>query len=558
MIVISGLIVIHIILDLHRILHRWPMGDPVFLIDIVLGVSLIILLLEATRRTIGSLLTIIIIMFLLYTYFGKYVPGVFNHPGYPIGRIVDYMYLTLDGIYGIPIAASSTYVFLFVLFGEFLGKSGAGDFFIDFANALTGRARGGPAKVAVVSSAMFGMISGSPVSNVVTTGSFTIPMMKRMGYQNYFAGAVEAVASTGGAIMPPVMGIAAFLMAEVTGIPYKNICIAAIFPALLYYLSCGTQVHLRAIRLDLKGLTKEQLPSLKKTIINGFHFLIPPAALITLLMRGLDPTSTAFYSILVTILVSYRRKDTRMGIHEIIECLIGGAKIGTMVVVACGAAGMVVAGISLTGFGGKVAAGMIAYLGGNLFGAMMITGVVCIILGMGMPVAAAYILTAVLMTPAMIKLGVPLLSAHLFAVYYSVISAITPPVAVAAYAAAGLADANPNEVGWAATRLGLAGFVVPFMFVFEPALLLQGNILTLIWAVITASIGVISLAAGVEGWFFRDSTKIERIFFVIGGLNLVYPGLKTDLIGFACVAAGIVFQTKGWLWAKSREDKHSL
>lgn len=533
---------IYFIVNNDRISFRKSMFDPLTSLDIFFGLVYIVLSFEAARRTIGAPIVIVVSFFILYALFGHNLSGLWAHRVLSVTDVIDQLSFTLNGIWGSPIAVASTFVFIFVLFGAFLQKSGAGNFFFDISSALTGSARGGPAKVAIFASALFGTISGSPTANVVTTGSFTIPMSKRLGYRPAFAGAVEAVASTGGSIMPPVMGSSAFLMAEVTGIPYGKIVIAAIIPALLYYLSLFMMVHFEAVRTNLPRQNKEDIPKARDVMAKGWQYLIPLAVMTWLLIIGKSPSLTGVYAILAVIAVSWFRRDTRMGIKEILEALEDGAKTSVPVTTACAAAGMVIAGIVSTGLGGKLTSIILGATNGLMFPTLLVTMMICIILGMGMPVAAAYVLTAMLAAPALMAMGVPKISAHLFIVYFSIISAITPPVAVAAFAAAGIADANPNRVGFEATRLGIAAFIVPFMFVAQPALLMQGPVLPIIQSAITASIGVTLLAGGVIGWFVTRTSWPERILLMIAGLALIDPGALTDAIGIGIGVAIFFYQ----------------
>ena len=519
-----------------HILGRFPMADPLTLLDFLFGAAFIILTFEAVRRTLGPALAIVIALLSAYTFLGPYIPGTFNHRGLSISEFVDGMCYTVNGILGSPVAVSSTFVFLFVTFGAFLSESGGGDFFFDLSNAIAGKASGGAAKVAVIASALFGTISGSPTSDVVTTGTFTIPMMRRLGYKREFAGAVEAVASTGGSILPPVMGSAAFLMVEVAGIDYAKICAAAAFPGILYYIALAIMVHLEAKKLGLKGLPADQVPKVGEVLKKGFHFMIPLTVMIGFLIAGRSPSYVAITSIGAVVVVSWLRKESRMGPRRIYRAMVKGAMTGVIVSSACAGAGLVVGGIMSTGLGGKFTSLIMTIGEGHLFISLVLTMVVCIILGMGMPVAAAYMLTVVLTVPALLGLGVSLMSAHLFAVYFSVMSAITPPVAVAAYAASGFAEADPVKIGWQAVRLGVISFIVPYIFVYNPSLLLVGtSFLHIIFSILTAVIGVGALSVGMQGWFTGKISIIQRLFFLFGGLALIYPGVISSAFGAVIV-----------------------
>lgn len=526
---------IYIYINLTRIETRPALADPLRNIEILLGLLLIVIVLEITRRKLGWSLVGIAFFFIIYTIYGRYVPGWFQHSGYKISMVIDHLVFTYEGIFGVAIHATSTYVFMFIAFGIFFTKSGAGNFLFDFSNALVGSTKGGPAKIAVIASAFFGMISGSPSSNVATTGSVTIPLMKRLGYNPIFAAAVEAVASTGGAILPPIMGSAVFIMAEVTGIPYIEIAKKAIIPGILYFLGVGVMVHLRACKVGIEGLPKEKIPSLKKVLKEGWYYCLPIIVLLYLLLSGFTLMKTALYTIACTIIVSWLNKNSRMGIKEILEAMSEVSIVMVGLVAACAAAGIIMSSLMLTGAAGKITSLALSLTGESFFLVLLMSAIVCIVFGMGIVLPAAYLLTATLMAPAMISLGLDVLTAHLFIVYFAAISAITPPVAVAAYVAGGIADCNPTSVGWASVKLGTTAYILPFMFAYEPVLLLQnGTIPQYIWAAISAFIGVIFLAIAVEGWYRYEINVIGRIVLFISALFVVYPGFLTDIMGFMC------------------------
>ena len=525
-----------------RIQNHWPMIDLLTTLDLFFGVILFLLVLDVTRRVIGWPIVIIAALFTLYALAGHHVPGSFSHREFSVMEFLDQMIYTINGVYGAPLAVAATYVYLFVLFGIVLFHSGAGEFFISLAKALAAGARGGAAKVGVISCGLFGMISGSPTSDAVTTGTFTIPMMKRMGYRPAEAGAIVAVAATGGSVMPPVMGSAAFLMSEFTGIRYIEIAIAAAVPALLYYLGVMAQIHFLALRKNLETFREEDEPGFWQLCARNLHFFIPLGALAALLALGRNPTTAAAVAIVLTLAVSWVRRETRMNWRRIADALEETARAAVVVVAATASAGILVGTIGMTGVGGKFTGLLFEAAGETLLIALLITMIVCIVLGMGMPVPSAYILTAVVAAPALIRLGVPTLPAHLFILYFAVMSAITPPVAVAAFAAAGIADANPYRIGFRAVRLGIVAFVVPFLFVYQPALLLIGNPVAVILAVLTAAAGVIELAAGLEGWLILQAAGWERALWIAGGLLMIVPGLYTDLGGLALVAVPLASQ----------------
>ena len=485
---------------------RIPIVDPLSNLDLFFGAVFVVLSIEAARRTIGIPIVIIIFLGIGYALWGHHLEGLLWHREFSFSEVIEDLAYSFNGLWGSPISVAASFVYMFLLFGAFLQKAGAGEFFFKLSTALAGRTRGGPAKVAVLASAFFGTISGSPTANVVTTGTFTIPVSKRSGYTPSFAAAVEAAASTGGSILPPIMGSSAFLMAAITQIPYVEIVIAAVVPAILYYLSLLTMVHFEAIRLDLPRAKEEEIPKALDVLKEGWYYFIPLIVLVLFLLMGYSASRTGFYGILSIIIVSWFRKSTRMGFKKMFEAMIDGARSSIPVTTACAAAGLVISGIMSTGLGGKLTSIVLGLTEGMLLPTLILVMLICIVLGMGMPVAAAYILTAMLAAPALMELGVSLMSAHLFIVYYSIFSAITPPVAVAAYAAAGIAEANPNRVGLEAVRLGLVGFIVPFMFVLEPALLLDGSISNIIISFVTALIGVVSLGAG-DYWLVCHKSK---------------------------------------------------
>ena len=541
---LSALAGLYYLFHFARIQFRWPMIDPLTPVDLFFGIVILVLVLDLTRRIVGWAVFLIAVVFSLYVLAGHLLPGTFSHRHFTFSEFVDQMVFTINGVFGAPLAVAATYVYLFVLFGVALFHSGAGEFFVGLAQSLAARARGGAAKVAVISCGLFGMFSGSPTSDAVTTGTFTIPFMKRMGYRAAEAGAIVAVAATGGGIMPPIMGSAAFLMAEFTGIRYVNIAIAATLPGILYYLCPLAQLHFQALKLNRESAPEESGPPLQVLLAKNWHFLVPIVALSWLLLRGTTPTKAAAVAFALTVLVSWTRRETRMGFRQVAAALEESAQAVVVVVAATASAGILVGAFGITGLGGKFSGLLFEVAGQNLLPALLITMVICLILGMGMPTPSAYILTAVVAAPALIRLGIPTLSAHLFVLYFACISAITPPVAVAAFATAGIAGANPNEIGYKAMRLGIVAFIVPFLFVYQPALLLQGRPLSVVLAIITAAIGVISLAAGLEGWLATRLGLWERVLVIVGGLLLLTPGIYTDLAGALCLCLPIANQLK--------------
>lgn len=514
--------------------------------DIYTGGLLCLLVLEAARRATGKELPIMALLFVAYALFGDMIPGEFGHRGYSLERVIDHMFLTTEGIYGVALGVSATYIYLFILFGAFLTETGMAKFFNSISMAIAGGSPGGPAKVAVFASGLLGMINGSAVANVATIGAFTIPLMKSVGYRPHFAGAVEAVASTGGQIMPPVMGAAAFVMAEFLGMSYTTIMIAAVIPAVLYYLACWTMIHFEARKLGLCGLPKDQLPIVRVVLKSHGHLSIPIVGIVALLLYGLTPLYAAFFTILMTIVVSHMRKETAISFGGIIRALEAGAKGSVGVAMACAVVGFVVGVSSLTSLGLTFGQNILAFSQNNLIITMILTMITMLILGMGLPTTACYIVGATIAAPALIKLGVLPLVAHFFVFYFACLSNLTPPVCLAAFTAAGIAGASPYKVGWTSTRLGVAGFLVPFLAVYSPMLMFAGEFsaIDLIEAIVTAVIGVIALSGALEDWFLRRCKLWERVVLFVGALLLMIPGLITDIIGGLCVAAIYLVQRR--------------
>ncbi len=542
MAILITVIGVYYVSQMGRYLVRWPQIDPLSIPDIVFGFILSILVIDATRRCMGIVLPSIGIIFLSYALFGDLLPGSFGHRFIPPIDILDQLVFTTNGLFTSPIAVASTFVFLFCLFGSFFSYSGAGAFFHKFSLAIAGKYAGGAGKVSVVSAGLFGMINGSPTANVATIGSFTIPMMKKDGYDSVFAGAISAVSSTGGGIMPPIMGTAAFLMVEMAGVPYKEIAIAASVPAILYYGSLLFMCHLRAKKTGIKGLPASELPDLKETLKEGFLFVLPLIVLVAMIMTGYTPSMAAVAGIVCVIIASSLKKETRMSLKTILDALEDGALSSIIVSLSCAVAGMVICGLMTTGLTGKIASLVLSVGGGTMLGALMITAALCTLLGMGMPVAAAYALTASLAIPSLIELGVPLIAAHMFVVYYSTFSAITPPVAVASYAAAGIADASATKIGWMACRIGVVCFIIPFMFVFDPAMLCAPSAFLEVGTyimIISAVLGCYSLSAGSEGFLITKLNPVFRAILFVGGFCMIYPETITSIVGF--VAFGLIY-----------------
>lgn len=536
-------------------------------LDVIIGIIGILILFESCRRIVGFPIMIIASIFVIYAFTGKYLPGFLHHRGYSLQRVVCHLFYNTEGIMGTPIGACSTFIFLFILFGALLEKTGIGQFFIDVCNAIAGGASGGPAKVAVLSSALLGTVSGSSVSNTVGSGSFTIPMMKKLGYRGEFAGAVEASASTGGQLMPPIMGAAAFLMAESLGLPYITIVKGAIIPAVLYFTGIFITVHLEAKKSGLKGLPKEELPRFLPLFLSKGYMLLPLLVIIWFLCSGKTAVFAALMGILSCILIGFAvsivdlakgRKPTFVS-RDIIDVMCSAARNIISVAIACGMAGIIIGIVTLTGLGLKLGAGLISLAGGKLFFTLLFTMLASIILGMGAPTTANYLITSTITAGAIIQLGVQPLAAHMFAFYFGIIADVTPPVALAAIAGAAIAKAKPMRTAVNATKLAIGAFIIPYMFVYNPQMLMiNTSVPTLIFILITALIGMFGLSVSLEGYGFgftgilhgSDKPKgliialdiIERLLFAFAGILCVIPETRSDIIGLSLMTLLIIYQ----------------
>jgi len=512
--------------------------------DLIMGFLLIVTLLEATRRISNPVLPCLAIVALLYCYVGRSLPDMIAHRGFSIPRIVNHMYLGTEGIFGTPLEVSSTFVFMFILFGAVLEKTGLGKFIIDLSMALAGWSTGGPAKVAVVSSGLMGTVSGSSVANVCTTGMFTIPLMKSVGYEPHFAGAVEAVASTGGQIMPPVMGAGAFIMAQFLGVPYIEVALAAVVPALLYYFAVMVQVHFEATRLGLKGIPWSQLPPLWPLLKSKGFLLIPLIAIIYFLLAGYTPLKAAFNGILVSFVLSWLNKETRLTPPRIMEAFETGARGAIGVACACATVGMVVGMGTLTGLALRIANAIVTLAGGSKILTLFYTMLASIILGTGLPTTANFIVTSTMAAPALFKLGVPAKAAYMFVFYFGIAADLTPPVALAAYAGSGIAGSDPMKTGVTAFKLALAGFLVPYIYVYNPMLLFIDVVpMVMVQAIFTALLGVFLLAMATIGFYKAYLAWYMRIIALGGALGLLIPGTLTDLAGLAVLVLIYFIQT---------------
>lgn len=512
--------------------------------DIFFGILTLIVVFEAARRTIGYALPILSSIFFIYAFVGRYIPGPLMHSGFSLKRVIQHLYLTTEGIFGQILGVSSTYIYLFILFGAFLAATGMSEFFNDLALSLAGHTRGGPAKVSVLSSAFMGTISGSTSANVVTTGSFTIPLMKKTGYQAHFAGGIEAAASAGGQIMPPVMGAAAFIIADSLGMPFVQVLGAALVPAILYFSGVWTIVHLRASKMGIEGLPKNQLPNLRNVILSRGHLIIPIIGIIYMLLKGYNALYAAFWGIILAVGSSLLRKETRINLKLLLQAMEKGALNAVPVAIACAIIGVVIGVTSLTGAVLALGSAVLKLSGGYLFTTLLLTMVVAIIMGMGLPTTACYVLTSAVAAPALMRLNVLPIAAHLFVFYFGILSTITPPVAVGAYAAAGIAGSDPSKTGWAAAKLAIAGFIIPYMFVYSPDLLILpgATLAKIIPVAITAIVGVIALGATAEGFFWGPLNLLQRLLLLIGALLLIKSGLYTDILGLCLVFLVFFYQ----------------
>lgn len=514
-------------------------------VDLIIGVIGILLVIEATRRVVGIPMVVVVCVFIVYAFAGPYMPGILAHRGLTPSQLISHLFYTTEGIFGIPLGVSSTFIFLFILFGAYLESTGLGRFFIDLANAIAGWASGGPAKVAVLSSGLMGTVSGSSVANVAGTGCFTIPMMKKLGYEKEFAGAVEAAASTGGQLMPPIMGAAAFLMAEFVGVPYLDVVKAAAIPALLYFAGVWLGVHFEAKRMNLKGIPRSELPKVGTILKERGHLAFPLIAIIYLLVAGYTPMRAALFAIFLSIVAACLRKSTRMTPGEVIDGLVKGAKAVLGVLVACASAGIIIGIVTKTGVGLKLASGLLQLSGGMLLPTMFFTMITSIILGMGVPTTANYVITSTIAAPAMIQMGVPTLAAHMFVFYFGIIADITPPVALAAYAGSAIAKGNPLMTGVKASKLAIAAFIIPYVFVLSPVLLMiDATTGTLAAAAVTAVLGMVALSSSMIGYLADNCSKPERLLLFVGGLLMIQPGAVTDMIGAAIFIAILMLQIK--------------
>jgi len=555
---------LYIVVNFDSLVRRSGNNTP---LDVAVGIVGILVLFESCRRIVGLPIMIIAGSFIVFAFAGKYLPGFLHHRGYSLQRVVCHLFYNTEGIMGTPIGACSTFIFLFILFGALLEKTGIGHFFIDVCNALAGGASGGPAKVAVLSSALLGTVSGSSVSNTVGSGSFTIPMMKKLGYKGEFAGAVEAAASTGGQIMPPIMGAAAFLMAESLGLPYITIVKAAIVPAILYFTGIFITVHLEAKKLGLKGLPKDQLPRFMPLLLKKGYMILPLVVIIYFLCAGKTAVFAALMGIIACVLVGFgvsvsdlaHGRKPSFGGKDIVEIMCTAARNIISVAIACGMAGIIIGIVTLTGLGLRLGNGLVMLAHGKLLLTLIFTMVASIILGMGAPTTANYLITSTITAGAIISLGIEPLAAHMFAFYFGIIADVTPPVALAAIAGAAIAKAKPMKTALNATKLAIGAFIIPYMFVYNSKMLMiNASALSVVMIIITAILGMFGISVALEGYgfnntgFFYNSGKnkatiiafdaLERILFAVAGILCVIPETKTDIIGVSLLAVLTAYQ----------------
>lgn len=540
---------LYIVVNYQELVFRAGMNNET---DFIVGVVGTLMVFEAARRVVGWPMITVAFVFIAYAFFGPYIPGIMAHRGVQVQELFDHLFFTTEGIFGTPMGVSSTFIYLFILFGSYLEATGLGKFFIDLANAVAGWAAGGPAKVAVLSSGLMGTVSGSSVGNVAGTGAFTIPMMKKLGYRPAFAGAVEAAASTGGQLMPPVMGAAAFLMAEFVGVPYFDVVKAAVIPALLYYIGVWLGVHYEAKKYGLKGTPREELPKFGPLFMEKGHLAIPLAVIVYLLVSGYTPMRAALAAIALSIICACLRKSTRIGLKEIVNGLIDGSKGVLGVLIACATAGIIIGVVTKTGVGLKVATALLDLSGGQLLPAMFFTMITSLILGMGVPTTANYVITSTIAAPALVQMDVPVLAAHMFAFYFGIVADVTPPVALAAYAGAGIAGANPMRCGVIAAKLAIAAFIVPYIFVLAPELLMiNATTLTIAYSALTAIIGMWGVSMAMIGFCQNALNSLQRVLFMAGGICMIIPGHITDIIG-------VVFLIAAFMWQRTNKIKGAI
>jgi TRAP transporter 4TM/12TM fusion protein len=533
----------HYVWHNERLATRMAMVDDPERLDVVVGVLFTVLLLEASRRHIGPSLVVLAIAFVVYAFVGPWLPGFVGHGGETFLKLVDQQTLTTQGIFGIPTLVSATFIYLFVVFGSVMSYGGLLRFFTDGALAIAGASRGGAGKVAVISSGLFGMVNGSAIANAVTTGAFTIPLMKRAGYRGEFAAGVEACASMGGQLIPPVMGAAAFIMAETLQVSYASVAVAAAIPGILYFVAVGVMVHFEAARQGLPVLERSALPRIAAVLRRDFYLLAGPAVLVWFLVDGRSPLFAGFWGLVVAFALSWVRRETRIGAARVLAMLADSAHAAMPVALACATVGIVVGVVSTTGLGLKLATGIVGLAGGSLLLTLIFTMLAALVLGTGLPTSATYIITSIMAAPALVELGVPKLVAHMFVFYFGILADLTPPTAISTYATASIAGSDVWKTQWTGMMLALSGFIIPFSFAYDPALLLiNASVLQIALRTLAATLGIVMLGAGLIGHLRAPTRPWERVLLLVGSALLIFPGIVGDLLGLAFFGAVFLAQ----------------
>ena len=526
-----------------RLVTRMALVDEPRTADLVVGLLFLLLLLEASRRHIGGALVLLALAFAVYAFLGPWLPGFLSHGGVSFQRFMDLETLTPEGVFGIPTLVSASFIYLFVIFGGVMARGGLLGFFTDGALAVAGSTRGGAGKVAVISSGLFGTVNGSAIANAVTTGSFTIPLMKRAGYRPAFAAAVEATSSMGGQLIPPVMGAAAFIMAETLGMPYSAIAFAATIPGILYFVAVGVMVHFEASRQGLPVLLRADLPRFFPILRRDAHLLLGPLVLLYFLFEGRSPLFAGFWALVVAWVTSLLRRETRITPRKAFLILVDSAQNAMPVALACATVGIVVGVVSMSGLGLKLASGIVGIAGGHLFPTLLLTMLAALVLGTGLPTSATYIITSIMAAPALVQLGLPKLVAHMFVFYFGILADLTPPTAISTYATSSIAGADVWRTQWLAMALALSGFIIPFSFAYDPALLMvDAGVLHIVWRTIAATLGIVMLGAGIIGYLRAPVRWWERLLLLGGALLLIFPGAFGDAVGIGCFVATLMSQ----------------
>jgi TRAP transporter 4TM/12TM fusion protein len=526
-----------------RLVTRMPFVDEPRRLDLAVGVLFLLLLLEASRRHIGGALVILALAFVAYAFLGPWLPGFLSHGGISFLRFMDLQTMTTEGIFGIPTLVSASFIYLFVVFGGVMARGGLLSLFTDGALAVAGATRGGAGKVAVISSGLFGTVNGSAIANAVTTGSFTIPLMMRAGYRPAFAAGVEATSSMGGQLIPPVMGAAAFIMAETLGMPYSAIATAAAIPGVLYFVAVGVMVHFEAARQGLPILPRASLPRLGPILKRDAHLLLGPLVLLYFLFEGRSPLFAGFWALVVAVLTSQRRLETKIDVRGAFAVLVDSAQNAMPVALACATVGIVVGVVSVSGLGLKLASGIVGVAGGHLFPTLVLTMIAALVLGTGLPTSATYIITSIMAAPALVQLGLPKLVAHMFVFYFGILADLTPPTAISTYATSSIAGADVWRTQWLAMMLALSGFIIPFSFAYDPALLLvDAGPIHIAWRTVAATLGIVMLGSGLIGYLRAPLRWWQRALLLTGAGLLIFPGTLGDLAGVACFVAVLFLQ----------------